>query len=1492
MAECQLSNLNVNNIATNRPKPNVKLCDVTGGVQIKDNKWVGNLGSSDKADRGYEPKVVNMLCKYTIEGDMKSCKIQSREWVNCMGSNEACMGSSEYQQRRASVPDLRNIIVLTESEWAIECGRGGNYIRETRRGNSEYQERNVNVLDIRKSIIMNEPESDIDHRRGDKEEGSNEVYNEVIRHETGCKCSNGINVVEPTYKISENITTVEMKYGMIDDLEMQDNSTQRMNTGAVKRSRPRYESPHDRQVKKQKTGAYKSNDSRLRIGTQEVSDVLECSEHDIEITTRGDEEDRNRGCLERNQMQAFLKYMGRKDRSNITRKRPRPRYKRQSRQHDRTEQTGTHNIKVGQYNIQGGWENKKSEIKHVIQSLDLDVMGVTETEETRDDSMNIPGYYHSMVSRQGSVKGDIFRGVCTFVKNEMRPVPLSKLETGSDECEKWKWVGVRVGNVKLAITTVYLKSGGKAEANKANKKDIQNLTTECGKLASRGWLMCIIGDFNGHVGESIPGNHPKIDQTGKGLIEFMRYQDLVLVNGLECCEGVWTWTRRDQRSAIDFCFVSRALKPYIRKMTIDEHGLFEIGSDHNMFWVEFMIPNKSSGIPTAPQNTPKWNITPDTDWRKFRRELEVEYETRETAQMSPFKVVRSRDIEQQNEEVCTNMRTTAAKMIGKKRARSRGVGLSKDTLQRIKRRKTARRQLRVARKSKRPLQEINRLRAEYHARKREVRQQKDEEASKKEKTVLQSLQRKGKLHIGNFWKHRRSKRVNNQQNAVRKGTTLLLDPDDIKKHIEEYFGSLYKGDSTNRDHTQPPIGQTVRGRKDQEEADILQQPFTGAELSQAIALIKREKAVGTDDIPNEFLKEGGPKLREELLNLMNTAREVEKTPSTWRDSKTPLLFKKGVQEDLDNYRGLNINSNVGKLYTRMILGRMDQDVEARQLLGYMQHAFRQGWSAMEALFVLTQVVQWKQLQKQPERRVYLAFLDVSKAYDTVNRESLWRVLNEMGYGGKTTRVIKSLYTDLQTKVMFGDIVTDYIPIERGLKQGCVLSPILFSLYVRELSNRLLASGVGVNTPGVRIPGLFFADDIVLMADTKAGLQRLLDIAGEFADERGLKFNGKKSGVLTNDTENIATWTIQQKILTNGQEQEIRIEQQQEYKYLGVTVSLQGRMFRLHGANIVTKAKQLSGVTIDEARHSLNKVFVGKTVWKHVMLPALLYGAEVIVIPKGVVQQIQTAQNKVGRMILGLSDQCPKEVVEGELEWNTINEEIAKAKLHFYGHLMRLEESRWARRVMSLGNTQVKNRQTSWWTDMQEIIDSWDIDIIQVRGGKNMWKDYVRRKIAVVGTQRWKDVMETKSSLSIYKWKIAKDYQEEMMNRKTQLWTKLRANDVITEEKKANRLGGNPLCKLCRQENETVTHVILTCPAYYMMRAELFTCLRDSWSEVKWKFWLSRPEEHQVALILGLAESHTEELKQKIQDILMRIWDKRETVMDSRNPGKDNQTEEV
>jgi hypothetical protein len=156
-------------------------------------------------------------------------------------------------------------------------------------------------------------------------------------------------------------------------------------------------------------------------------------------------------------------------------------------------------------------------------------------------------------------------------------------------------------------------------------------------------------------------------------------------------------------------------------------------------------------------------------------------------------------------------------------------------------------------------------------------------------------------------------------------------------------------------------------------------------------------------------------------------------------------------------------------------------LEDNNILGESQGAFRKNRRLEDHVFTLQGICS---LQKKKRKNTYLAFLDLSKAFDRVWREGLFYLLWQNGIQGKCWRLLWSLYKEVNNRVLFGNYESDWFSQDYGVKQGCVLSPTLFSILMNDLVSMLDKAGVGVQVSNQLINSLLFADDITWIANSE------------------------------------------------------------------------------------------------------------------------------------------------------------------------------------------------------------------------------------------------------------------------------------------------------------------------------------------------------------------------------------------------------------------------
>ena len=211
-----------------------------------------------------------------------------------------------------------------------------------------------------------------------------------------------------------------------------------------------------------------------------------------------------------------------------------------------------------------------------------------------------------------------------------------------------------------------------------------------------------------------------------------------------------------------------------------------------------------------------------------------------------------------------------------------------------------------------------------------------------------------------------------------------------------------------------------------EELDALP---TGEELSKAIDCLSRRKAPGKDGIPPEVLKSGKPVLLQHLHELLCLCWEKGHVPRDMREANIVALYKnKGDRSDCNNYHGLFLLSVVGKVFARVVLARLQS--LASRVYPESQCGFRAGRSTVDMIFSSRQLQEKCREQQKP---LYIAFIDLTKAFDLVSRSGLFSLLQKIGCPPRLLQMVTSFHEDMHSTVCFNGGTSEAFPVSSGVK---------------------------------------------------------------------------------------------------------------------------------------------------------------------------------------------------------------------------------------------------------------------------------------------------------------------------------------------------------------------------------------------------------------------------------------------------------------------------
>ena len=263
------------------------------------------------------------------------------------------------------------------------------------------------------------------------------------------------------------------------------------------------------------------------------------------------------------------------------------------------------------------------------------------------------------------------------------------------------------------------------------------------------------------------------------------------------------------------------------------------------------------------------------------------------------------------------------------------------------------------------------------------------------------------------------------------GGRLLRDKVRIRERWVRFIRSLLKAKSDMLD-LDVPKSLPQRGMESTEE-----------ETATAMKAMANAKTAGPDGLLAKLLKLGLRQDRTillELRRLTTLIRREGKVPQQWKDAVITVLHKKGDKTIWGKCRDFLLVSHAGKILLKMVAGRLSTYCKAKGLLPEEQCGFPSDRSTTDMMFVVRRL---QGIRRKAEMSLIMCFIDLQKAYDTVDRTLLWQVLTRIGVPPQMIAVIKQFDDGITAFVQPDDgVYSDWIEVEQGLRQECVVSPVL------------------------------------------------------------------------------------------------------------------------------------------------------------------------------------------------------------------------------------------------------------------------------------------------------------------------------------------------------------------------------------------------------------------------------------------------------------------
>ena len=933
-------------------------------------------------------------------------------------------------------------------------------------------------------------------------------------------------------------------------------------------------------------------------------------------------------------------------------------------------------IRCGSMNVRGcGVNGKMEEIGRMFNDRKLDVLALSETK--------LKG------------KGEVMFGEVNGRMSGVRERERAREGEWKELSSRLMWVRMNLGCEKWVFVSAY---GPGSEKSEEVREQFWEEMSVCMRGFNAGENVVVLGDLNARVGDvEIDGvigkfGVPGVNESGMRLVELCMERELLIGNTCFKKRMIhkYTWERVGNgrlidRALMDYFIVSKHMRGRLTDVNV-LRGVAGGMSDH--FLVEGRMKVRGGYRKVERKNVREVVKVRELDKsvceNEFKEKIRSKWEVRKNLEWEgveeEWKAFKD-SVKVIAKEVC-GMR----KVGGRKRKGCEWWNESIDCHVKEKRKLFERYM------QSREREDYERYRRKRNEVKRRVKEAKREANERWGSKLVEDYDR----NKGMFWKEVQRGRKGDEKRVDRingANGELLVDGEEVSERWGEYFESLLNV----VDERQAIVTAIGNGRR-MPVVSGCNDDLTYMEVYESVRKTKCGKAAGVDEMVVEYMKKGGREMIEWLGRLFNGCFKVGRVPEDWKRACIVPLYKgKGDRYECQNYRGISLLSVVGKVYGRILEVRVRKGTNVA--IGEEQCGFRQGRGCTDQIFAVRQVCE-KYMGKKKD--VYMAFMDLEKAYDRVDREALWQVMRIYGVGGRLLKGVQSFYDDSKACVRSENGISEWFSVNVGLRQGCVLSPWLFNVYmdgvVREVSMRTHGKGVEMcDSVGSRwrVSQLLYADDTVLMADSAEDLQCLLSEFGSVCERRKLRVNVNKSKVL------VCSSNERRMDLNLNLNGEI-LEEVNSFKYLGSIVSGRGGVFE------DVRARVNEGAKAGGAMKSVWKVRsvsmeVKRAMYESILVPTVLYGAECWTMKAEDRRRVNVLEMSCLRSMCGVTrwDRVRNEEIRRSVGVEaSLSDRVDRCVLRWFGHVERMDETRMVKKVYvsSVDGVRGRGRPGKVWMD--------------------------------------------------------------------------------------------------------------------------------------------------------------------------------------------------
>ena len=1027
--------------------------------------------------------------------------------------------------------------------------------------------------------------------------------------------------------------------------------------------------------------------------------------------------------------------------------------------------------------------------------------------------------------------------------------------------------------------------------NTSFEAHIEVLNKHIRDLKEKGHIL-VIGDMNCHYGAEIG-----VRGWGKSTANAMKLYDMICEQTLMLLditafgtgpaysfhvEGVGT-------SYVDHCIISEELIPYLSYCKIhNEH--FSNMSDH----LPISVSLQNVILPVIPGS-----INKRVAWRKIPQNTILE---KYTAPLEALIVQEMGHLADGDNEVkdphdiegyiniLTNSMLQCSQALIRKRCKGEKPYWNKELT-------TISKQVKALWKQWKDLgrpRGNHPLYNDYKIAKKKFRNDRHKAEIQYEQNKIKELCQSHEMDAKHFW-HLVNRHKRGQGNKVYplkvNENEIICDPDKIRKCWMEYFKRLYT--PSRREHYDDVFKQRI----DQEILDMISRSYeevpkaqftkyTSLDIQELVDAMKMNKAPGFDSLQPEHIKHGGKMCINVLKNLFNSICLLEHIPYQFKIGVIIPLPKADKDRILpDNNRGITLLGSIAKLYDKAVLTRIKVWVKENRIINDLQGANQEKCSSLHTNWLVRESIAH---YEERGSVVYVALMDVAKAFDSIWHNGFFYLLYRGGLDRKLWRLVMQSYDSFQCCVSIGGSKSGKFEALQGFHQGAPLSMTGFSIYDNVLITGLLECIVGMKVGETNVTCPAFADDIVVMSTNAAALQVLLNKVHQFSCKWRLTFNANKCSIVTCGTDKTPNVEL---MLGNKV-----IKRSDGDKHLGTLLTSSTRKVTEFISSRIKVCKKLAfAIKAIGTKNAPVTPISASYVFKSVCLSKLLYGLEMMEISDTAMIELETFQSGVAKRIQCLPENCCNIGAVRTMGWISIRGQLDIIKLIFLWRLIQLPmhciyKKVCVSRYVFLTGGGVKQRGPLWqFLQTAKKYNLMEIVSEAIETGEYMslstWKKQVKETVHASEERKWHVMSLLYPSLCHVRighsclgmsawWKYAQQEPSEIKKCKVvmQLFLGTHKLNSCLYRHRDNDVA-NPRCTCCMTyEIESVCHLLFKCNGFADNRKMWWNNVLNTCPTEMLRLEMARMTDEKLTtfILSGLSNSYTSEWKDFFAALLIFI----------------------